>query len=720
MYPRLRAFGCSIICLLAAVVGLAYCGPAVPLDSDRSCHDSTIAPVDPEHCLIGKITRGGGVAGVNEWLEVYADGTLRSSTESSHGIVHTHKVPVNRVQALWDNLASLQWKTLVGGSYGRPMPDAFGYTIHGGGKQVSISGDSGGPTVVDQVRAEFTSLWEEANDMLITWSRTVSCLSDRQSLDIYANGVAYLYTGANVDSSPVSQMTVPPAKVKSIRDALESPEWSQFREAYREPSLEIPMYSLAGGHRRVSVFGASAGPPLLNNLLEEMESIWDAAAEDVGGTRSCVAEVTRTGGEEGGRRSLQLLADGTVNVREGDGGSMRVVRTLEVAAAEIDALRDVFVSGEWQGLHHAYIDGRDSFGQGEAGSDGPVNNIVSAGFKRVEMYEDATGPPVIDEVLSRLDRLWTAVLPAPTPGVTASPDQRPGRTRLIAVLERTYGESAPAGRRTLNVYEDGTVEFKGMIRVKVPKEQVQHIAWTLASEQWQRLAGSYGSARIGIYKYTIVGVGRRVSFYEGAETPAIIDDLFGWLWDLWSIAEHGAARGSNVLEEGPLDAHQQATDGSFYEVGNGRRVAQVFTPAQTGDVTSVRVWLAKEEHPTASPSSWIPPGLGDIEVELAHIEHSGQPAGVATWTMLPAAPVPGVSTGGSALIGYFSSPYKVVGGRRYAIILSTNGCCYRWYKDAAAYPGGAVYSSTAEIGGPWTAEAGVTQFEVHITPRPYP
>ncbi len=704
MYRRLRTFGCSIVCLLVAVLGLAYCGPAVSLDSERSCHDSTIAPADPGDCLIGKIQRWGGVAGVNEWLEVYADGTLKSSTESSHGIVHTHKVPVSRVQTLWDNLSSLQWKMLVGGSYGRPMPDAFGYTIAGGGKQVSVSGDGSGPVVVDQVRGEFSSLWEEADDLLATWSRTDSCLSARHSLDIYADGAAYLYMGAHADSSSVSPVTVPPAKLKSIRDALESPEWSQFQETYGELSLDIPMYSLAGGRGRVSVYGASAGPLLIDNLLGEMESIWDAASEDTAGIQPCVAEVTRTGGEEDGLRSLQILADGTVNLREGNVDSMRVVRTLKVGATEIDTLRKLFVSGEWQGLHHNFS---------------AVTNTLSAGFKRVEVHEDATGPPVIDEVLSRLDRIWSvATPPAPENGPATPPDRRPNRNRLVAVLERTYGEAAPVERQSLNVYEDGTLEIVGMIRVKVPKDRVEPVARMLATAEWQRLAGSYGQARAGIYKYTIVGVERRVSFYEGADTPPIVDELFVRLQDLGSIAEQGVVRGSNVLPKGLLDAHQRETDGSFYEIGGDRKVAQVFTPTRNGDVTSVRVWLAREERPPTTPSPFVPPGLGDVKIQFAHTDDTGQPAGVPTWTMLPANPVPVGSARGSALIAYFSSPYKVVAGRRYAIILSTTGCCYRWYKDAAAYPGGAVYSSTSEIGGPWTAEPGVAQFEVHVVPRP--
>lgn len=92
---------------------------------------------------------------------------------------------------------------------------------------------------------------------------------------------------------------------------------------------------------------------------------------------------------------------------------------------------------------------------------------------------------------------------------------------------------------------DGTVQvFNGdetsgqvLARLRLQKPQVEQIRSVVESPAWQSLDSQYGKPGADRYQYTITGGGKQVTVYEGATTPAALQQVFTALREFWSLPE---------------------------------------------------------------------------------------------------------------------------------------------------------------------------------------
>lgn len=120
----------------------------------------------------------------------------------------------------------------------------------------------------------------------------------------------------------------------------------------------------------------------------------NAAARD-----QIVASFTRSGGLQGKTETLVIAGDGTLTIREGDPNGS-ISKTAKAPPAQIESLRATFASRDWQQLAASY---------GRQVPDGYAYTI-RAGNKNITTYDGAQNPPILDNILSQMNKLWQIAL----------------------------------------------------------------------------------------------------------------------------------------------------------------------------------------------------------------------------------------------------------------------------------------------------------------------
>jgi hypothetical protein len=117
----------------------------------------------PAEVVVTRV-RSGGLAGLDETLTVYADGTLHL-LDRRFQKDETRNVQPRRLAYLRSALAREEWQT-IGPFFGHPVPDGFEVRVSGGGKDTGFADPSVPPVeippILGQVLAVLDGLWSSA------------------------------------------------------------------------------------------------------------------------------------------------------------------------------------------------------------------------------------------------------------------------------------------------------------------------------------------------------------------------------------------------------------------------------------------------------------------------------------------------------------------------------------------------------------------------------
>lgn len=115
---------------------------------------------------------------------------------------------------------------------------------------------------------------------------------------------------------------------------------------------------------------------------------------------------------------------------------------------------------------------------------------------------------------------------------------------LIAALTRSGGFQGQT--ETLLVRQDGTVALMNGEQMgavfktgKASAAQLQTLRALLESDAWQGLDATIGRQVPDGFSYTITGGGLRVTTYDGAQNPAVLESVLAELNELWQAVERG-------------------------------------------------------------------------------------------------------------------------------------------------------------------------------------
>lgn len=112
--------------------------------------------------LIAALTRSGGLQGRTQTLLVRQDGTLTlQNGEQPNAVFSTGRASEAQLQSLRSLLASDEWQQLDA-TYGRQSPDAFMYTVIGGGVRITTYDGAPNPPALENVLAALNELWQAA------------------------------------------------------------------------------------------------------------------------------------------------------------------------------------------------------------------------------------------------------------------------------------------------------------------------------------------------------------------------------------------------------------------------------------------------------------------------------------------------------------------------------------------------------------------------------
>ena len=115
---------------------------------------------------------------------------------------------------------------------------------------------------------------------------------------------------------------------------------------------------------------------------------------------------------------------------------------------------------------------------------------------------------------------------------------------LIAALTRSGGFQGQT--ETLLVRQDGTVALMNGEQMGAPFKtgkasaaQLQTLRALLESDAWQGLDATVGRQVPDGFSYTVTGGGVRVTTYDGAQNPAVLESVLAELNELWQVVERG-------------------------------------------------------------------------------------------------------------------------------------------------------------------------------------
>jgi hypothetical protein len=111
--------------------------------------------VNPHEVLV-VWQRGGGFAGVQDSVTVYADGRM---VVDRNGTVTNGQVPELTMEELRSTLGSDEWRALDA-EYGTPYADAFSYSITTGGKTVQTYDGVQAPEPLAMMLERFAALYD--------------------------------------------------------------------------------------------------------------------------------------------------------------------------------------------------------------------------------------------------------------------------------------------------------------------------------------------------------------------------------------------------------------------------------------------------------------------------------------------------------------------------------------------------------------------------------
>lgn len=154
-----------------------------------------------------------------------------------------------------------------------------------------------------------------------------------------------------------------------------------------------------------SMSAAAAVEPSADVAVEPSSAASTTNGSSPGGSAGeggTVASFTRSGGMQGKTQTLVVNGDGTLQLLNGDEAG-QVFKTAQADSVQIDALRSLLASQEWQELQGKY---------GRQVPDG-FAYTVSANGKQVLTYDGATNPPALENVLTQLNALWQTAQTAP-------------------------------------------------------------------------------------------------------------------------------------------------------------------------------------------------------------------------------------------------------------------------------------------------------------------
>ena len=153
--------------LLVALLLFSACG-AAPTGAGTSGtasggQSSSVVTTEPATTpsagVIATWTRSGGIAGITEVMTVYADGRV---TIERDGKQQTANGDMATVQALEETFASAEWQALKP-VYGEQFPDAFEYTVRGGGKEVKTYDGAANPEPLATLLQRLDQLYQAAS-----------------------------------------------------------------------------------------------------------------------------------------------------------------------------------------------------------------------------------------------------------------------------------------------------------------------------------------------------------------------------------------------------------------------------------------------------------------------------------------------------------------------------------------------------------------------------
>ena len=134
--------------------------PEPAATSDTGGGVTTEPAATPNTGVVVTWTRSGGIAGIMETMTVYSDGRV---TLDRDGRQQTVQGDMAVIRALEQTLAGAEWQSLDP-VYGEQFPDAFAYSVQGGGKEVRTYDGAQNPAPLVAVLQQLDQLYQAASN----------------------------------------------------------------------------------------------------------------------------------------------------------------------------------------------------------------------------------------------------------------------------------------------------------------------------------------------------------------------------------------------------------------------------------------------------------------------------------------------------------------------------------------------------------------------------
>lgn len=216
---------------------------------------------------------------------------------------------------------------------------------------------------------------------------------------VYSSGIVEMRKGRDADGPLLHSTRVPVADVRELYKVLRSREWQRLDASYGEVVPDGEGCTTTGAGKSVET------------LSDEMPDVLDEVLGRIGRMEHGALQVSIViqEGPRAGSRWLTVHEDGTVKLWAGRWSEGSVIGLKRLNAAELADFKRVKASSALRSLEKRY------------GSTDPVapGYTIIASQRAVRVDDGATVPPGLEDLLARVDKLWSEaerakVRPVPT------------------------------------------------------------------------------------------------------------------------------------------------------------------------------------------------------------------------------------------------------------------------------------------------------------------
>lgn len=115
-----------------------------------------------------------------------------------------------------------------------------------------------------------------ADPVILSFTRSGGLQGKTETIIVNRDNTLVVLEG-NRDGRETKRVSIPAAQVESLQSFVASTEWQQLADQYGRQAPDGYAYTIEANGKRVVTFDGATKPPALENVLAQLNALWQTA-----------------------------------------------------------------------------------------------------------------------------------------------------------------------------------------------------------------------------------------------------------------------------------------------------------------------------------------------------------------------------------------------------------------------------------------------------------